>query len=162
MSEIPNPLFAGTSSRNLRVRLLPQKINAKNIVECQYLSIHFTSNPLTALNSALEKAVKDKSQATILVAKDVMSAYIEGSESNPTNATKYFPDLDPAQLEILLEGRDICKLQEHMPKISCKKLKYLIKDYRQFSRRLPKMIPEDYLPALKQENNPMTAQMWMS
>ena len=150
--QIPQILYGGTSYRQLRVATYPRRPTPEELIKSHIFSPSLTNNPFLALHMALENAVVDKSMAVILVVKN-LDFIVEDSPPQYGSYEKGiytdFSEIPPSNLEILLEGKNLDRIGEYDPDLRVRKLRGIIREARQFSRRLRIIAPQDYLPELR-------------
>ena len=149
---IPPALYQGTSYRQLRVLSYPQKPSPERLYPQIRFDFPFVDDPFSALHMAAEAAVKDKSEAAVVVVRGC-TAFFE--DTPPRNGTYKnciyvdFEEITPSHLEILLEGRDLHKLGEYELCLGGKRrLASILRAARRFSREMYLMAPREKVPEL--------------
>ncbi len=150
MGNIPKNLYRGTSYHQIRLWTYPTKPTAEKLLRAKLFDFPFVDDPLSALLMAAEQSARDKSPVAIVIAKNPSVLTEDVPERNGSFKPTYhldFDEIEPSQLEILLQGRDLGKLTNYDPSLYLKTIIRIIKDAKKFGRNI--MNTQEYLPEMR-------------
>ena len=139
-------LYRGTSYHQLRVWTYPKAPTVELLLSSRIFNFPFVDDPFSALLMGAEQGEKDNSPIAIIVAKniDIGCAAEDGPEPSGTYKNSYhldFEELNPSQLEMLIQGGNLNKLSEFCSFLTPEKIEELVKHTQRASKTMRKQVP---------------------